>query len=340
MRILLSSLLLFPLCGFAAMEDQLISSQDLILTRSSHLPGWIDDFTLAKRVAQQKKQPMLIAFLGPSWCSYSDKLEEEILSNQNFLGVLKEKLVLVKVDLSSDSEENSLAKQYHIDECPALILVDAEGKQIAKLEELPLKPQEFTQSIQELVTDYVRMDTLSHTERMLKSVALNELKQLYERAGKFADLTFKKILLKQGLKVDKSPYFLLEEYGNLIAQGHLKTRESRRIRNKIRARDPKNELGAQRKLAILDFEALSHVIHQPKHAHTVVHPILHYLRKFGKEDKENSWKLELMVSRYLFSKTEVKEALKHAMLSWEMAPEGKRAEIEESIQYLKTQLHS
>lgn len=46
--------------------------------------GWFDDFSKAQARAQEKNSPLLIAFLGPNWCPWSDKLEEEVLTSNTF----------------------------------------------------------------------------------------------------------------------------------------------------------------------------------------------------------------------------------------------------------------
>ncbi len=83
----------------------------------------------------------------------------------------------------------------------------------------------------------------------------------------------------------------------------------------------------------MDFDALANACLGTK---AVVKPLVEYLRKFGTVDTENAWQIEMKISKYLFSKDQIEEALKHANASLKMAPESARTEIAKSVEYLKT----
>lgn len=304
---------------------------------------WMDDFAKAQELSQKQQRPLLIAFLGPDWCPCSDKLEEEILMSRTFLSALNEQVIFLRVDIGENYDHensmlNTLKEQYRIETCPSLVLVAPTGQEIAKIEYLPLEGKEFAVYIKGVLSDYCRVNELAKGN-LLGSLQADELKALYTQAGKFADATFKNILLEEGLKADKSPYFLIEQYGRLLAEDGIKSKKSKVLRNKIIARDINNEQGYRRQIALMDFEALATVKH-PKGAKAVVKPLLDYLQKFGSKDIENAWEIELKISRYLFSHDQIEEALKHANASLKIAPESKRSEIAQSVEYLKTFLNA
>lgn len=297
--------------------------------------GWMDSIEAAQKVAEERDCPLLIAFLGPNWCSFSDTLEEEILSQKAFTQFLGQEMVLVKIDIPEDFEERNyygkdLKETYHVDECPCLVLADSNAHAIAKLDYLPVTCEHFVRYVKQIMGDYERVSQLARSE--LRQMKVDELKHLYARAGRLADTTFKKVLMKQGLKVDRGPYFLVEEYGNMLASGAASERKLKRIRNKVLARDPKNEQGCLRKLALIDFERKV----GPRTPEQVIEPLLSYLRQFGPEDAENAWKLEMKISQYLFSKNQIEGALKHARLSLDQAPPEAKQEIAQSIEYLQS----
>lgn len=339
--------LLFCATGVAGIEEQLISSQEIKLHQNFHLKGWLNDFSEAQKQAVEKEQPILIAFLGPSWCPWSDQLESEILVDQTFLASLQKEVVFLKVDIPEDFNregENTLPYQqlknkYHVDECPTLVLVGASGQEIAKLNYLPLESREFAGYIKEILADFHQVN-LHAQKKSLHKLEAGELQSLYVKAGRLADTTFKKVLLHQGLKEDKGSYFLLEQYGHLLAEGHFKSPKLSKIRNKILARDPKNKQGTLLKLAIMDFEALSSSVPKVAKSEKAIKPLLEYLKKFGKQDTENSWRVEMMISQYFFGKNQIEEALKHAQASLEMAPPSLKEEIHQSIDYLQTCLNA
>jgi len=341
---ILSFISLCSFC-FSGVEDHLISTEEINLNQTSHLEGWLDDFAEAKKIASEKKCPLLIAFLGPTWCPWSDKLEAEVLVNQNFFKNLQTEVVFLKVDIPEDFDRHTkeslpalkLKEQYFVDECPTLVLVTPNGKQIAKLNYLPISCSAFASYIKEMLTDYEKLSLLTE-KKALKKLDGKELKSLYAKAGRLADETFKKVLLNQGIKTDPSPYFLLEQYGVLLTKGKGNSWASRRLRNKILSLDPKNKNGSHRKLAVMDFNALAVSAKTDQKMDAVIHPLVDYLQKFGSKDLENAWRIEMMISQYLFGKDQIGASLIHAKNSLKIAPEPAQKEIVQSIEYLQTQL--
>lgn len=339
---LLAGLVIFASAS-ASIDEQLITSQEIQLSRGDHLEGWLSDFAAAQKIAEEKKKPILMAFLGPNWCAFSDQLESEILSSKEFLKNLGETFVLLEVDIPQNfdlqTQDNltsiELKEKYHVDECPSIVLVEPTGHLIGKLNYLPLESKDFANYIKEMVSDFTRVSTLVKTHT-LNTLKVDELKSLYVKAGRFADAALKKAILEKGIKEDQGPYFLLEEYGRLIGEHSLKSRDVRRLRNKIFARDPNNKEGSLRKLAIMDFEVLAHSVKNLKNSADAVKPLINYLEKFGSQDGENAWRLEMKISQYLFGKDQAEEALKHAKASYAMAPEDSKTEITRSIDYLQT----
>jgi len=344
MKAILPFAIAIPLAT-TTIEQQLISSDELLVAQPLPLEGWMSDFSMAQKAAVEQNKPILIAFLGPNWCPWSDQLEREVLVDSAFVQEMKDKVILLKVDIPEDfaihSDESlpslKLKDRYHIEECPALVLVEPMGGEIAQLKYLPLQSNEFAGYINGMLNDYAKVNEAVERKN-LENLSEKELKTLYAKAGRFADSTFKRTLLKKGLKEDKSPYFLIEEYGYLVARGHFKDRKLSRIRNKILARDPKNEKGALRQLAILDFEALAKGGRRHQSTQKTIEPLVKYLKAFGKSDAENGWKMEMMISEYLFAKDQTEGALKHAQASLEIAPDFAKKEIAQSIEYLQTKL--
>jgi len=299
------------------------------------LKGWIDNIEAAQKKAKEKDLPILIAFLGPNWCNFSDELEEEILSKEGVTEPLGQKMILVKIDIPEDFEESNyygkeLKESFRVDECPCLVLTDSQTHPIAKLNYLPVTPEHFVRYVEQIMGDYERVSHLA--KRDLKQMKVDEIKHLYARAGRLADTTFKKALMKQGLKVDRGPFFLVEEYGNMLASGTASERKLRKIRGKVLARDPENEHGYLRKLALIDFESRI----DEKTPEEVIAPLISYLQQYGPKDTENAWKLEMKISQYLFSKNQIEGALKHARLSYDSAPDDAKKEVAQSIEYLQS----
>lgn len=299
------------------------------------LQGWTDNLKAAQAEAQERSCPLLIAFLGPNWCEYSDKLEEEILTQKAFSDQLKEDFVFVRIDIPEDFDEGdyfgkSLKEKYGVEECPSVVMATGEGEAIAKLDYLPITCSHFASYVKQVYSDYMRVSHLARRE--LRQMKADEIQHLYARAGRLADTTFKQALMKQGLKVDRGPYFLVEEYGNLLASGAVSERKLNRLRSRVVARDPQNEQGCLRKLALIDFQTRT----EGKTPEQVIQPLVQYLTEFGPKDPENAWRLEMKISQYLFSRNQIESALKHAKLCYDLAPKEAQKEIAQSIEYLQS----
>lgn len=326
-------------------ENQFISSQNIHLSRNPHLEGWYDDFSTAQVEALETKKPIFLAFLGPTWCKWSDNFEAEILTSDTFIKKTQKDLILAKVDLPEDftNETNinlpsiRLAKRYKVDKCPCLLLIDPYGEKIAEIDNLPMKSDVYASYIKEMIGDFHQIAKVTEKKQIKKLQAI-EIKELYRKAAKLADKHFRKVLLEVGVEKDKSAYFLIEKYSEIIAKKGLKNREIRKLRKKILQKDPKNEQSSQFKMAMMDFGSLSEVINTPQHPGSVIQPLVDYLKNFGKQDSHNAWKVEMMISEYLFGRDYIEDALIHAKDCLNIAPEAEKKEIEKSIQYLQTKL--
>lgn len=326
-------------------EDQCILENDCRLNKHLFLEGWFDDFSSAQQAALKQNKPLLIAFLGPTWCPWSDKLEEEILVDKTFIEGLKKEVVLLKIDFPKDLEKTSpldnsslaLKERYQIQECPSLILVQPSGEEIAKLRNLSLTSSDYVVYVKEILHDFSKV-TQAIEKKHLKTLQLDEIKDLYGKAGKFVDQAFKHVLLEKGLKIDHGTYFLLEQYGQFISDVGLNNKKTQQLRAKILERDPKNIDSVRLKLAIMDFEALASVTQNLQTYENVLKPLLDYLQQYGNQDLQNAWKIEMRISEYLFGKDQVSAALDHAKASYALAPDTEKKEIAQSIEYLQTHL--
>ncbi|XLS30311.1 thioredoxin family protein [Flavobacteriaceae bacterium M23B6Z8] len=101
---------------------------------------WHDEFTDAKQIAQQKKQPILLVFAGSDWCAPCIKLERKVWDSSAFIEFANENLVLLKADfprkkinqLSDELQDQNraLAEKYNPQGYfPWVVLLDENGFQ-------------------------------------------------------------------------------------------------------------------------------------------------------------------------------------------------------------------
>ncbi|HSX12343.1 MAG TPA: thioredoxin family protein [Rhabdochlamydiaceae bacterium] len=286
---------------------------------------WLEEYKTAAHLSKEKNHPLLIAFLGSEECPWSQKWDAEILNSPEFKQLLDQNFVLLK------NQDRQIAKRYHVAQYPLLILLDGQGELVAKISHLPLPACESAALIKELFFDF-QFIKLSIADHYLKQMGFEQLKTLLQKVTRLENGHFKEQVLEEGLKKDRGAFFLMQQYASLIEKEKIKERHIQRLRKRILERDPKNEHGTHLKVALTDFQVLSKKSKPLK----AVKPLLEYVQKFGKQDRENVWKVEMMLAQFLFSQKLIKEALLHASLSYETAPESERATIAQSIDYFKT----
>jgi protein disulfide-isomerase len=101
---------------------------------------WLTDFGKAKEAAREKHVPILADFAGTDWCSWCIKLDGEVFSQDAFKAYAKTNLVLFLADYprrkqlpAQTSRQNAaLSQQYGIEGFPTVLLLDANGKELAR----------------------------------------------------------------------------------------------------------------------------------------------------------------------------------------------------------------
>ena len=102
-------------------------------------------------------------------------------------------------------------------------------------------------------------------------------------------------------------------------------------------KDPGNHKGIHRELAILEFNALSKKLKKKDKPEKAIMPLVEYVRNFGAKDLENIWRVEMMMAQFLYSKNHLPEALAHAKLSLDYAPESYRSEVAQTLSFTRWQ---
>ncbi|MEA2012188.1 MAG: thioredoxin family protein [Verrucomicrobiota bacterium] len=101
---------------------------------------WLTDFEKAKKQAVKQNVPILINFSGSDWCGWCIRLDKEVFSQKVFKDYAKDNLVLLLLDFPRKSEQsdkvkaanNLLAQKYGLRGFPTVLIVDKNGKIIAK----------------------------------------------------------------------------------------------------------------------------------------------------------------------------------------------------------------
>ncbi|MCX7867486.1 MAG: thioredoxin family protein [Limisphaera sp.] len=102
---------------------------------------WLEDLPEALKKAKAENKHVLINFTGSDWCGFCIKLQKEVLSTKEFADYATKHLVLVELDFprqkaqseARKSANRKLQKQYKVEGFPTLVLLDPQGKEVARM---------------------------------------------------------------------------------------------------------------------------------------------------------------------------------------------------------------
>jgi len=292
--------------------------------------GWKSSLQEAITEAKKTGHWIIVAVLGGKHCPWSEKLTQDVLFQESFLQPLEKEFIFYPIDLSNPKPADEIfTKEKDIREVPLLLILNAKGEEISRVSYLPLGPEAFSSKLLKISSDAKELE-----KKLLHEHSDAELEAMYTCAKEIGSSSFKKALMNLGIQRKKNLFFMLERYREFLQQE--KTPEEIAIlRSGIHKLDPKNKQGTLRKLAIIDFEEKRKQQRQGDRSTNAIRPLTEYLKNFGDEDKENSWKIEMMIAQFLFSKNHLKDAIHHAEASFKLAPHEERQELGETLNYLR-----
>lgn len=102
--------------------------------------GWMTDFEAARKKAAELERPILVDFTGSDWCGWCIKLDREVFSKKAFQTYADKNLVLFVADFPRSKKQSdevkeqnqALAEKYRIQGFPTILLVDEDGKVLAR----------------------------------------------------------------------------------------------------------------------------------------------------------------------------------------------------------------
>lgn len=126
-------LILFTLLFFvlACSDNKTQTSDDL---------NWTTDLGKAIETAKVENKAVLVNFTGSDWCKWCFKLRGEVFSQDEFKEYAAENLILVKVDFprsipqsnQTKAYNQSLAQKFGVQGYPTIIIINSQGKPVAK----------------------------------------------------------------------------------------------------------------------------------------------------------------------------------------------------------------
>ena len=128
-----ATLILFTLLFFviACSDSKTQTSDDL---------NWTTDLEKAIETAKTENKVVLVNFTGSDWCKWCFKLSSEVFSKDDLKEYADENLILVKVDFprsilqsnETKAYNQSLAQKFGVQGYPTIIIINSQGKPVAK----------------------------------------------------------------------------------------------------------------------------------------------------------------------------------------------------------------
>lgn len=303
---------------------------------------WLTNYDQAVKQAQAEGKPLLLFFTGSDWCGWCKKLESEALDTPEFAALAGDKFVFVLLDFprkekSKDSEQNNqLKKRFNVSGFPVIIILDQNQQQIGTIGYRPGGGKEYAEQLLKMVKDY---SGYKQKVSVLDNASSSELKALYEQSKTYQQTADAALILEKGMQSDDPSFFMMEKMRTLAADNQLETKEAVALRQQLRQLDPDNSRLTHYTLALIEFEARYAEFKQNKRSvQSTIAPLITYVERHGAQDKENGWRVNMVISQVLYSKSYYPEALKYARQSFSTAPARFKGEIAEMIGEIETQI--
>ena len=309
---------------------------------------WYTNYAEAVQQSRSESKPMFLFFTGSDWCSWCQKLDEEALNTADFAATAGNRFIFVKLDLplyvnqdpQLKAQNKQLQQQFDIRSFPTVLLLDPQQNRIGITGYRPGGGRAFADYVLKLVNDYgAYKQTMSALDNA--NCSGSELKNMYEKslALNLENDTYK--IVKKGIASDESVFFLTERYRILANDGLVQSKEATTLRQQLLAADPLNEKQVQYQVALIEFQAFTDKMETENYSpELATAPLVNYLDKFGAQDKDNLWRMKILISQVYLDKNQMTSALKFAQESYDSAPSSVQPEIGRAIQIIRSQMHS
>ena len=103
--------------------------------------AWLTSYDKALTQAKAEKKVVLADFTGSDWCGFCIKLKHEVLDTDEFKTWAKQNVVLLELDYPRQKQQSDevkkqnqeLAKKFGVDGFPTVLVLDGEGKELARI---------------------------------------------------------------------------------------------------------------------------------------------------------------------------------------------------------------
>ncbi|WP_213357454.1 thioredoxin family protein [Chlamydiifrater phoenicopteri] len=305
---------------------------------------WYTNYQDALKKAKDSHKGLLVLFSGSDWCGSCMKIKREVLSNPAFISKIQSAFVCLEIDFPRHKnldeairkQNMALKERFHVDEFPCLVLLTKEEREVFRVISFG---NESGEGLAGHLQHIMKSDELLQKALpVLHKLSLEELRECYDLAQELGRRDIIKNILSLGVKEDDY-FFLSEQFRLLVEGGKMDTEECVKLKKRLLSKDPKNERQTHFTVALIEFQELAKRSKEGvrQDSSQVIAPLESYLAQFGRQDKENVWRIEMMIAQFYSESDQWDFARKHAEVAYEFAPNNVRSHISQSLDYIKDQ---
>lgn len=300
--------------------------------------NWMTNFDEAQNLAKKEKKPLLLFFTGSDWCGWCHKLENEALLTNEFYDAAGDKFIFVMVDFplktpldaKTTAQNKELQKKYGVQGFPSVILLDENLQKIGQTGYQSGGGKSYAEHLKSKVESFK-----GYKQKMSKlntGLDLNELQTLYGKAKELCRPDDCNRIVKVGMQNKENRFFLLERFRFLANEGQIHTSETQSVRQQLLLQDKDNALKTHYDVAVIEFESYVHEMEKENYAPEIaLAPLVAYIERFGDNDEENIWRLQMIIAQVYLDNDRLKDAVKYAKAAHALAPESSQLDIQTFI---------
>ena len=166
---------------------------------------WTMDYDAAVKAAKESKTPLFVLFTGSDWCQWCKVMDNQVFSKPEWQLYAKANLYLAYIDFPQDSKlvpekyksrNEKLQEEMEVEGYPTMILMDENGKELARLEaEKTITAQKFVNIVRLRL-----LYTPSELEKVYAKLPAEEAQALRKRGERKAFLEAELMKADKALK--------------------------------------------------------------------------------------------------------------------------------------------
>lgn len=325
----------------------------LVMIGCSHVEGldsiqWQQNYEKAFEQAKSTSKPLLLFFTGSDWCGWCTRLEEEVLNTPEFAEISDQHFIFVRLDFplynpiesQIASQNKELRKKFDVRSFPMIILIDENQSLIGSTGYRAGGGREYGNHLLRMVKDYrAYQQCIAELEK--SKLSEQELQKLFEKARQLQRESDAEAILNKGLSQQDSFYFLREKFRSLAEKGYINSTETQAFKQKLLALDTQNIHHINYDIAMIEFEAnCSQMENESFTLEAAIAPLVQYIEKFEKQDQDNAWRIQMIISQVYLDNNKLAKALQYAQKSYQTAPQSVQPDISIAIHNIQAQLKS